>query len=86
MAGLCADAALKDSAPDADEPTVDAPDRTRQADLVRLRERLDDLGRRRLEALDRPAVPLTLTGRRQLEAMRFELAEVEWHLAQLESH
>jgi DNA recombination-dependent growth factor C len=65
---------------------VDAPSRTEAADLARLRERLDDLGRRRVAVLERPAVMLNTWERRQLEAMRFELAEVEWHLAQLESN
>ena len=65
---------------------VDAPSRTEAADLARLRERLDDLGRRRVAVLERPAVMLDAWERRQLEAMRFELAEVEWHLAQLESN
>jgi hypothetical protein len=64
---------------------VDAPSRTEAADLARLRERLDDLGRRRVAVLERPAVRINAWERRQLEAMRFELAEVEWHLAQLES-
>lgn len=65
---------------------MDAPRRTESADLARLRERLDDLGRRRVAALERPIVELSSTRRRQLEAMQFELAEVEWHLAQLESN
>jgi hypothetical protein len=64
---------------------MDAPSLTRAADLAVLRERLDDLARRREAALERPVVDLTAAGHRQLEAMRFELAEVEWHLAQLES-
>lgn len=64
---------------------MDAPSLTRAADLAVLRERLDDLARRREAALERPVVDLTAAGRRQLEAMRFELAEVEWHLAQFES-
>jgi hypothetical protein len=64
---------------------VDAPCRSNAADLASLRERLDDLSRRRVAALDRPTA-LSRPGKLQLEAMRFELAEVEWHLAQLESN
>jgi hypothetical protein len=65
---------------------VDAVLRNRAADLATLRERLDELGRRRVAALERPTVPLSAGERRQLAAMRFELAEAEWHLARLESH
>jgi hypothetical protein len=64
---------------------VHAPSRTKAADLVMLRERLDDLGRRRLAALDRSTTAACAVRHRQLERMRFELAEVEWHLARLES-
>jgi hypothetical protein len=62
-----------------------APSRTPSADLMTLRERLDDLGRRRAAALARPTTAVCAVRREQLEAMRFELAEVEWHLARLES-
>ena len=62
-----------------------APSHTKAADLASLRERLDDLSRRRVQALHRPTAPLNAAERRQLEAMRFDLAEVEWHLAQLEA-
>ena len=55
------------------------------ADLAGLRARLDDLGRRRIAALERPAVVLSPAERRQLEAMRFDLAEIERHLARLEA-
>jgi hypothetical protein len=65
---------------------MEAPSRTPAADLVQLRARLDDLTRRRVAALEHPIAGLSSTKRRQLEAMRFELAEVEWHLARLESH
>ena len=75
---------LKHGSTCADEGGVDAPCRTKAADLANLRDRLDDLGRRRIAALGQPAVVLSASGRRQLEAMRFELAEVERHLAQLE--
>ena len=64
---------------------MDAPSLTNAADIAVLRARLDDLARRREEALERTVVGLTAPARQQLEAMRFELAEVEWHLAQLES-
>jgi len=61
---------------------VDAPSITKRADLAGLRERLDDLSRRRLAAL---TIASSTPERQQLEAMRFELAEVEWHLTRLES-
>ena len=64
---------------------MDAPSRTTAADVATLRERLNDLDRRRVEALARPAITSCARRQHQLEAMRFELSEVEWHLAQLES-
>ena len=64
---------------------MDAPSHTKAADVVTLRERLDDLGRRRVAALARPTTAECAVRLRQLEAMRFELAEVERHLAQLEA-
>jgi hypothetical protein len=64
---------------------VDAPSLTKEADLVALRTRLDDLSRRRIAALDRQPVALSTAERQQLRAMRFDLAEVAWHLARLES-
>jgi hypothetical protein len=70
----------------ADETVVEAVSRNRASDLATLRERLDDLGRRRVTALERPTVPLSASERQRLAAMRFELAEAEWHLARLESH
>jgi hypothetical protein len=63
---------------------MDAPSRTAAADLALLRQRLDDLGRRRVEALARPTIASCAVRQHQLETMRFELAEVEWHLARLE--
>jgi len=66
-------------------PGMEAPSRTAAADLAQLRARLDDLARRRVAALEYPIAGLSSTERQQLEAMRFELAEVEWHLVQLES-
>jgi hypothetical protein len=64
---------------------VHAPSHTKAADLALLRERLDDLDRRRVAALARPTTAACAVRQQQLEAMRFELAEVEWHLARLES-
>jgi hypothetical protein len=64
---------------------MDAPSLTRAADLVVLRSRLDELSRRRIAALEQPAVALSMSERQQLRAMRFDLAEVEWHIARLES-
>lgn len=65
---------------------MDAPACTKSADLARLRARLDDLSRRRIAALERPKVALSAAEREQLRAMRFDLAEVEWHLARLEAN
>ena len=65
--------------------SMDAPSRSRNADLSNLRARLDDLSRRRVEALARPTASAHSKRHRQLEAMRFELAELDWHLTQLES-
>jgi hypothetical protein len=65
---------------------VDAPSRTHAADLAGLRERLDDLDRRHASALARLKPASSPERRQQLEAMRYELCEVEWHLARLESH
>ena len=76
---------LKHHAPSADLVCVDAPSCTKAADLVGLRERLDDLDRRRVAALTRPTA-LSSAERHQLELMRFELAEVDWHLMRLESN
>ena len=64
---------------------MDAPSRSREADLSSLRARLDDLSRRRVAALARPTTIPRSRRHRQLEAMRFELAEVDRHLTQLES-
>ena len=63
---------------------MDAPCVTRAAYLVVLRARLDDLRRRRIAALEKPPVALSPAERQQLTAMRFDLAEVARHLAQLE--
>jgi len=54
-------------------------------ELTRLRARLDALDQRRLAALERLAPRGDSPSLRQLEAMRFELAEVDWHLANLEA-
>ena len=64
---------------------MDVPSHTEAAHVVTLRERLDDLARRRDAALARPSTAECAVRLQQLEAMRFELAEVEWHLAQLEA-
>ena len=64
---------------------VDAPSHTMAADLATLRMRLDDLDRRRIAALARPHTFTCAVRLKQLEAMQFELAEVDRHLAQLES-
>jgi hypothetical protein len=64
---------------------MDASSRTAAADLAYLRQRVDDLDRRRIAELERPLAAPCAVRQRQLEVMRFELAEVEWHLAQLES-
>lgn len=65
---------------------MDAPSLTGGADLVVLRARLEDLSRRRIAALEQPPVALSPAERQQLRAMRFDLAEVEWHLARLEGN
>ena len=75
---------LKQTPVGADGVRMDAPSHTKAADLAVLRARLDELGRRRIEALARPAVASCAVRQRQLEAMRFELAEVESHLVRLE--
>jgi len=63
---------------------MDAPSHTKAADLATLRARLDELGRRRVLALASPLTTPCAVRQRQLEAMRFELAEVERHLVRLE--
>jgi hypothetical protein len=57
---------------------------TDAAALRRLRARVDRLAQRRLAALERLAVLPESPSRSRLEAMRFELAEVEWKLTELE--
>lgn len=69
----------------ADEVFVDAPNRTNAADVATLRLRLEDLDHRRIAALGREKTSACPVRLKQLEGMRFELAEVERHLAQLES-
>jgi hypothetical protein len=54
-------------------------------ELRRLRARVDGLARRRREALDRVAHLPGSTDHRRLEEMGFELAQVEWRLAELEA-
>jgi hypothetical protein len=65
---------------------MDAPSLTRGADLVVLRARLEDLSRRRIAALEQPPAALSPAERLQLRAMRFDLAELEYHLARLEAN
>lgn len=57
---------------------------TDAAELRHLRARVDRLAQRRLAALERLAVLPGSPTHHQLEAMRFELAEVEWQLAELQ--
>ncbi len=54
-------------------------------ELTRLRARVDALAHRRVAALERLAPLPDSPSRRQLEAMRFELAELEWQLAGLDA-
>jgi len=65
---------------------MDAPGRreTPPPELAHLRHRLGELVRRRDRALERVAQFPNPVSERQLEAMRFELAELEWRLAELE--
>ena len=54
-------------------------------ELQRLRARVEKLVHRRLAASERLAPVPESPSHRQLEAMRFELAELEWQLADLEA-
>ncbi|MGZ4335098.1 MAG: hypothetical protein ACXVRJ_12635 [Gaiellaceae bacterium] len=63
-----------------------APNRTDvPGELARLRHRIGELSRRRDRAVERVAVFPNPASRRQLEAMKFELAELEGRLAELEA-
>jgi hypothetical protein len=53
-------------------------------EVVRLRHRVRELARRRDSAVERVALFPNAVNERQLEAMRFELAELEWRIAELE--
>lgn len=53
-------------------------------ETARLRHRLRELSRRRDRAIERVALFPNPANARQLESMRFELAELEWRLAELE--
>jgi hypothetical protein len=53
-------------------------------EVARLRHRLRELSRRRDRAVERVALFPNPVSERQLEAMRFELAELEWRIAELE--
>jgi hypothetical protein len=65
--------------------TSDVDTATASVEVARLRARVDALVQRRLAALERLAPRGDSPSVRQLEAMRFELAEVEWHLAALDA-
>lgn len=54
------------------------------AEVAQLRHRMRELARRRDRAVERVALFPNPVSERQLEAMRFELAELEWRLAELE--
>ena len=54
-------------------------------EAARLRHRLRELSRRRDRAVERVALFPNPVNARQLETMRFELAELEWRLAELDS-
>lgn len=58
---------------------------TDSAELTQLRARVDELVHRRLAALERLAPLSDSPSRRRLDAMRFELSELEWQLADLEA-
>ena len=79
-------ARLKNGAPGADSGAVtDAPHEGHDAaEVARLRHRLRELARRRDRAVERVGLFPNAANERQLEAMRFELAELEWRIAELE--
>jgi hypothetical protein len=53
------------------------------AEVARLRHRVRELARRRDRAVERVALFPNPVSERQLEVMRFELAELEWRIAEL---
>lgn len=53
-------------------------------EVAQLRHRLRELTRRRDRAVERVALFPNPVSERQLEVMRFELAELEWRIAELE--
>jgi hypothetical protein len=55
------------------------------AELTQLRARVDGLVQRRLAALERLSPVAASPSRHQLEAMRIELSELQWQLADLEA-
>jgi hypothetical protein len=57
---------------------------TESGEAARLRHRLRELSRRRDRAIERVALFPNPANARQLESMRFEFAELEWRLAELE--
>jgi predicted alpha/beta-hydrolase family hydrolase len=71
---------LKDERPDADSACMTAVTPELDASgIACLRARLDELERRRVQLLP------VAEARELLEAMRFEIAEVSWQLAELEA-
>jgi len=60
------------------------PDSTGNGDVARLRHRIGELDRRRERAVERVALFPNSVTQRQLEAMRFELAELRWRLDELD--
>jgi hypothetical protein len=73
---------LKTRDPGADRWIVDV--NRDPAEVARLRHRVRELARRRDRAVERVALFPNPVSERQLEAMRFELAELEWRIAELE--
>lgn len=60
------------------------PGSTGNGDVARLRRRIGELDRRREQAVERVALFPNSVTQRQLEAMRFELAELRWRLDEID--
>ena len=58
---------------------------TDAAELTQLRARVDELVQRRLAAVERLAPLPASPSRSRLDAMRLELSELQWQLADLEA-